>query len=218
MTAKPATEPRASLYLPPQFQVRDLQACTALMRAHPLAMLVSVREGAPFVSHCPLQVDRDGERLTLLGHLARANPHWRTLAGGVEALAIFRGPDAYMSPGVYPDRQRVPTWSYVAVHASGPVHLVDDEAGKERLLKALIAEHEPAYAAQWDEIAADFGRRLLAGIVGFEIDVQRLEGKFKLNQHRPEAHAAMLAAYGSGSAAERELADWMRRLGIDGGG
>ena len=126
------------------------------------------------------------------------------------------GPHAYMSPSVYPDLARVPTWNYLAVHCQVRARLFDheDAAGKDRLLKCLIGDHEPAYAEQWRSLGEDFAHKMLAGIVAFELTVSRLECKLKLNQHRPEAQASMRAAYASAGENGRELVSWMDRLAL----
>jgi transcriptional regulator len=122
-----------------------------------------------------------------------------------------------MSPKVYPDLARVPTWNYLAVHCTVQARLVEEPAAKDALLKKLIGDHEPAYAAQWRGLGEDFAHKMLAGIVAFELRVTGLQCKLKLNQHRPEAHAAMKAAYAAGDENERALAAWMDKLGLPGG-
>lgn len=129
----------------------------------------------------------------------------------------FLGPHGYLSPKVYPDLQRVPSWNYLAVHCTVVATLVEEADAKDRLLKKLIGDHEPAYATQWRGLGEDFVRKMLSGIVGFELRITELQCKLKLNQHRPEAHRAMAAAYAAGNPAEQELARWMDRLGLGGG-
>ena len=205
------------MYLPPQFKSEDRAHALDLMRAHPFASLISVDEaGQPFVTHLPLHVQEEGAELVLLGHVARPNPHWRLLQARPRALVTFLGPHAYMSPRVYPDAARVPTWNYLAVHCTVEASLVEDAAAKDALLKKLIGDHEPPYAAQWRSLGEDFAHKMLAGIVAFELRITGLQCKLKLNQHRPEAHAAMKAAYAAGGEPARELAAWMDRLGLHG--
>lgn len=202
------------MYLPPHFNARDPQLAATLIREHPLASLISCDdEGLPFVTHLPLHLDEREAGFVLLGHCARPNPHWRYLQARPRAVVTFLGPHAYQSPRIYADLQRVPSWNYVAVHCTVEARLVDDADGKDRLLKTLIADHEPPYAQQWRSLPEDFAGKLLAGIVGFELQVTDLQCKIKLNQHRPESHAALHAAYASGNERERELATWMERVG-----
>ena len=206
------------MYLPPQFASKDRAHALALMRAHPFASLISNDdEGFPFATHLPLHVQQaEGDVLVLLGHCARPNPHWRYLQARPEALVTFQGPHAYLSPAVYPDLARVPTWNYLAVHCRVQARLIDGVQDKDALLKALIGDHEPAYAAQWRALGEEFAHKMLAGIVAFELRVLDLQCKLKLNQHRKESHAAMQARYREGTPDERALAEWMQRLGMTG--
>ena len=203
------------MYLPPQFKPNERIHALKLMRDHPLASLISVDESAfPFVSHVPLHLEHDDEKIVLLGHCAKANPHWRYLQARPQALVTFMGPQAYLSPAVYPDLLRVPTWNYLAVHCRVQATLVEDPDQKDKLLKKLIGDHEPAYAQQWRSLGSEFAQKMLAGIVGFELLVTDLQCKLKINQHRPESHSTMRAAYAAGNENERALAGWIDRLGM----
>lgn len=206
------------MYLPPQFNAKDPALALSLMRAHPFATLISNDDdGLPFVTHLPLVAEQGADGpLSLWGHCAKPNPHWRYLERRPTAVVSFLGPHAYLSPSVYPDLARVPTWNYLAVHCTVEATLIQDVEAKDRLLKKLIGEHEAAYAQQWRDLGEDFQHRMLAGIVGFELRVVALQCKIKLNQHRPESHAATHAMYAAGTPDERALAGWMDRLGITG--
>lgn len=201
------------MFLPPQFDRPE--HARALMRAHPLAQLVSVDEqGFPFVTPLPLKLEERGQVCVLLGHVARPNPHASYLADRPESLVSFMGPQAFMPASVYPDLQRVPTWNYLTVQARVRARLLEGEEAKDCLLKQLIADHDAPYAAQWRALPEDYAHRMLAAIVAFELEVTELQCKVKINQHRPESHAAMHAAYAQGNEAERQLAQWMQRLGL----
>lgn len=210
------------MYQPPQFKSTDPAISAQLMRDHPFASLVSVDdEGMPFVTHLPLHLeqrpaDADGAapEAVLLGHCARPNPHWRYLQARPRALVTFMGPHAYLSPKVYPDLARVPSWNYLAVHCTVEATLIDDPVAKDRLLKKLIGDHEPPYAQQWRDLGDDFARKMLSGIMAFELKILSTECKLKLNQHRPESHGALKAMYEAGNENERALAAWMPRLGM----
>ncbi len=206
------------MYLPTHFKGEWTQHAAPLIRADPFASLISTDDtGLPFVTHLPL-VLQDKSALekdavpVLLGHVARGNPHWGYLQARPKTVVTFLGAHAYLSPQVYPDLVRVPTWNYLAVHCTVEAVLIDDPDAKDALLKKLIGDHEPAYAAQWRSLDADYQRKMLAGIVGFELRVTAFECKLKLNQHRPEAHDATLRMYASGSSHQQTLAGWMRRL------
>ena len=203
------------MYLPLQFKAKDEAHALALMRAHPFANLISVDdEGFPVVTHIPLHLTHRNAQYVLQGHCAKANPHWRYLQSRPQALVTFMGPQAYMSPKVYPDITRVPTWNYLSVHAKVEASLVEDPAAKDRLLKPLIGDHEPPYAAQWRGLAEDYQSKMLNAIVAFELRITELQCAIKLNQHRPEAHMAMHAAYAQGNTDEQALAEWMVKLGM----
>lgn len=202
------------MYLPKQFN--HPEHAGAIMREHPLASLVTTDDsGFPFVTHLPLKlIEEGGQPVRLLGHCARGNPLWGYLQQRPLALACFMGPQAYMSPKVYPDIQRVPTWCYLAVQARVEARLLEGDEAKDALLKQLIADHEPSYAAQWRSLPEDYTHKMLQAITAFELRIVDLQCSVKLNQHRPEAHAAMHAAYTAGNSQEQLLADWMKRLDL----
>ena len=203
------------MYQPPQFQSKDRTQALDIIRAHPFASLISVDDvGLPFVTHLPLHLEEQGDKLVLFGHCAKPNAHWNYLKQRPQAVVTFLGPNAYLSPQIYPDLARVPSWNYVAVHCTVQATLIEEPEAKDRLLKKLIGDHEPAYKQQWMNLGTEFQHKMLAGIVGFELHVIDLQCKIKINQHRPESHAALHAMYKAGNDDERALADWMVRLGL----
>jgi transcriptional regulator len=203
------------MYQPPQFRATDRALAARLMREHPFASLISNDDtGQPFVTHLPLHLEDRADGFVLLGHCARPNPHWRYLEARPTAVVTFLGPHAYQSPKIYPDLARVPSWNYLAVHCTVSATLIDEPTAKDGLLKKLIGDHEPPYVEQWRGLGEDFAHKMLAGIMAFELKVVELQCKLKLNQHRPESHAALKAGYAHGNEQERELARWMDRLGI----
>lgn len=207
------------MYQPPQFVAKERQHAADVVRDYAFASLISNDdEGLPFVTHLPLHLIEDAaspQNWTLLGHCAKPNPHWKYLQARPQAVATFMGPHAYMSPKVYPDLARVPTWNYLAVHCVVTARIIDEPAAKDALLKKLIGDHEPPYAQQWRELGEEFQHKMLAGIVAFELRVDKMECKLKVNQHRPEAHAAMREVYAQGNDNERALGEWMGRLGLN---
>ena len=209
------------MYLPPHFNVKDQSHVGELIRAYPFASLISNDdEGLPFITPLPLHLleepstGPDQADFLLLGHCAKPNPHWRYLQARPQAVVTFMGPHAYMTPRVYPDLTRVPTWNYLTVHCTVEARLVESFTDKDRLLKHLIHDHDPAYADQWRTLPEDYQQKMMGGIVAFELRVIHMQCKLKLNQHRPEAHAAMHQAYSAGNDDERALAAWMERLGM----
>jgi transcriptional regulator len=154
------------------------------MRANPFAILISTTENGPFATHLPLSVHSQEEGIALRGHVAKANPHWRYLEQQPECLTIFHGAHSYISPGNYTAPESVPTWNYAAVHLYGNARVfssLDDSLG---MLHELIQMFEPAYATQWANLSEKYRENMLRQIVGFEIAVTNIEGKFKLSQNR----------------------------------
>ena len=169
------------------------------------------------LSWLPMHIDvlPEGDApASLLGHLAKANPHVDLLHHAPQATLVFTGPHAFMPTTVYKDTLRVPTWSYLVVVLRVRAQRLEGEAAKDALLKQLIADHEPAYAQQWRDLPEDYTGKMLNAIVAFELRIVDLQCAVKLNQHRPEAHAAMHAAYSAGTAQEQALAAWMTKLGL----
>jgi transcriptional regulator len=205
------------MYSPRFNQVADRAILIEAMRAYSFAILFGPQSTpdapAPLVAtHLPLVVKDEGPHGLIEGHFAKANRHWQTLEGH-ETLVVFPGPHSYVSPSFYTDPLSVPTWNYIAIHAYGTLELVQDEAGKETLLKGLIQANEPAFAEQWDGMPEGFRRTMLAGIQGFRIPIARIEGKFKISQNRaPEERRNVRAAHAAGTPGQQELAAWMARL------
>jgi transcriptional regulator len=209
------------MYTPPAFREDDPAVLHAVMRAARLAVLVSATAdgGAPDATHLPLLLDAaEGPHGTLYGHLAKANPHWRALAAGGPARAIFPGPEAYVSPSLYASKAEhgkvVPTWNYVAVHAIGPVEIIEDPARLHALVSRLTDHHEAPRAQPWavDDAPAPFVASQLKGIVGVVLPIETLIGKRKLSQNRSEADRDGVVRGLSASAepADRAVAEAMR--------
>ena len=205
------------MYTPKFNQVADRALLIEAMRAYSFAILIGPQtdpasDASPVATHLPLVVKDEGEHGLLEGHFARANPHWKSLAGQT-TLVVFSGPHAYVSPALYAEPQSVPTWNYIAVHAYGTLSLVEDEPGKDVLLTGLINANEPAYAEKWMAMPEGFRRSMLAGIIGFRIPIARIEGKFKLSQNRPETdRRSVQASQAAGDSDQQALAAWMSRL------
>ena len=203
------------MYRPRHFIEDDPALLLEVMQRHSFATLVTTDEdGAPFATPLPLCARREEQGFLIEGHVARANAQWQHLERGVQALAIFHGPHAYISPSLYTSSERVPTWNYVTVQARGRARVIHDEAGKRALLARLVAQHEAGYQQQFDAIRPELVEGLLAAIVGFELQVERIEGKFKLNQHRlADYRPGVQAQHETGTADEQEMAQWLKRLG-----
>jgi transcriptional regulator len=175
------------VYLPPAFTEARPEVLFAHIERHDFGLLVSHGAAGLVASHIPFLVERHGEELHLLGHLARPNPQVEDLSVSREVLAIFSGPHAYISPSWYAAGPSVPTWNYVDVHAYGKMQLVEDDDWLRRLVRRLSDRHEAGNPAPWrmQDLPEAYLAGMLKGIIGLDITVVRLEGKFKLSQNRP---------------------------------
>ncbi|HEY7346728.1 MAG TPA: FMN-binding negative transcriptional regulator [Ktedonobacterales bacterium] len=184
------------MYIPPAFREDDLAALHALMREYSFAVVVTQQASVPIATHLPLLLESErGPYGTLLGHMARANAQWSGFTGEQEALVIFQGPHAYITPSWYEPGLHVPTWNYATVHAYGKPRVMKDQAALIRLLHASVQTYEAGFAQPWKlELPTDFFLSKLKGIVGFEMEITRLEGKFKLSQNRSETERERVAA------------------------
>lgn len=172
------------MYIPEHFRVEDHATAVAFMRANPFAILISTTNDGPFATHVPVVIRDNADRVTIRGHVARANPHWRYLQEQPNCLMIFHGPHAYISPTNYATPENVPTWNYGAVHACGKARTFSEPSELLDMLHDLIPTFEAAYAEQWESLSESYRARMLSHIVGFEIQIASLEAKFKLSQNR----------------------------------
>lgn len=202
------------MYTPASFKVADPAHLHKLMRRYPFALLLTEHDGQIAASHLPFMLDADrGSHGTLLAHMARANPHWQLLDGQRGALVVFTGPHAYISPSWYESPVTVPTWNYAVVHAHGRPVIVQDKTRVRAMLERLVAEHEARIDPPWSTAQADrYVDEQLDYIVAFEMTIERLEGKFKLNQNRSRSdrEGVVRALAGSDDPLKREVAELMR--------
>jgi transcriptional regulator len=182
------------VYLPPHFTETDEAVLLAHIERYDFGLLIT-QTGGLIASQVPFLIERRDGKIFLLGHLARPNPQCAALDAG-EALAIFAGPHAYISPSWYGAGPAVPTWNYASVHAYGPTRTIVDKDWLNTLLRRLSERHEAREATPWrmQDQPAPFLDGMLNGIVGFELAVERLEGKFKLSQNRPAADRPRIVA------------------------
>ena len=184
------------VYLPPAFTETRPAVLIAHIEQHDFGLLVSHGAAGLVANHIPFLVERQGEQLHLLGHLARPNPQVEDLRQGGEALAIFSGPHAYVSPSWYAAGPSVPTWNYVDVHAYGTLRLIEDEDWLRGLLQRLSDRHEFGNPVPWrmQDLPEPYLQGMLKGIIGLDIAVSRLEGKYKLSQNRPAVDRPRIVA------------------------
>ena len=184
------------MYLPTHFEETRSEVLHALMREHPFATLVTNGGEGLTADHLPLHLTAEG---VLQGHIARANPLWQQ-SPDAEVLVIFRGPQTYVTPSWYPTKREhgkaVPTWNYAVVHARGRLRVIDDPIWLRQQLEALVTQHESAFAEPWQVADAppDYIDKMLGAIIGIEISITGLKGKWKHSQNQPEANRAGVVA------------------------
>lgn len=206
------------MYVPQQFTETDPAVLHALVREHPLGTWVTQAGGELLVNHVPFLLDADrGEHGTLVGHVARANPVWRSFAKDTDSVVIFQGPQAYVTPSWYASKREhgkvVPTWNYAVVHAHGRPRAIEDGAWLHALVSRLTAAHEAGRPEAWQvsDAPADYTAQLLRAIVGIEIPVTRWVGKWKVSQNKSAADRQGVAAglRQEGNAASAALVERM---------
>jgi transcriptional regulator len=207
------------MYLPSHFEETRPAVLHALLKAHPLGLLVTTdAQGAPVVNPIPFMLMPDrGPLGTLVGHVARANPVWQARPGAPEALVVFQGPDGYISPNGYASKAEhgkvVPTWNYAVVQARGPLVALDDAAAAHALVTQLTRRHEASQPKPWGvgDAPDDYIATMLRAIVCIEIPLTALVGKYKLSQNRsqPDRAGLMAALRADEAPAAHTLAQWM---------
>lgn len=189
------------MYTPKHFEEPRIEVMHALMRARPLATLVTLTSGGLNANHIPMHhADAPAPFGALRGHVARANPLWRDFAKDVEAMAIFHGPDCYITPSWYATKQEtgkvVPTWNYAVVHAYGNLRIIDDAVWVRAQLEALTTQNEAGFAHPWSvsDAPREYTEKRIEAIVGFEIVITKLTGKWKVSQNQPAQNQASVIA------------------------
>jgi len=210
------------MYVPKHHEETDLSVLHALIRAHPLGAWVTLADGELLANHVPFLLDAErGPYGTLVGHVARANPVWRAFSTQVDSVIVFQGAQTYITPSWYPSKhahgQAVPTWNYAVVHARGRPRAIEDRDWLLQHVSGLTDEHEAAQALPWKVADApkDYTQRLLGAIVGIEIPITRLIGKWKVSQNRPAAdRAGVIAGLAQhGDATSQAMAELVRQYG-----
>ena len=202
-------------YIPSHFRTTDERALREFMERHDFVTIVGGSADGLIASHVPVVVRSSGPTLVIVGHMARANPHWHLMDGVTPALVIFQGPHGYVSPTWYESAPAVPTWNYGVVHAHGLPRVNEDEAFVRGVLEDLVTRYEGHRENGWRTAAVptDFYHRMLRAIVGFEMPITRLDGKFKLGQNRSveDRRRTIAGLEELGSPEATRLAEFMRQ-------
>lgn len=202
------------MYVPPHFRIEDTQLLADFIARHSFGTLITDLDGSPFATHIPFLFEPPGDGCgRLYGHIARSNPQRESLEAGCRALAVFTGPHAYISPAWYRSSPAVPTWNYMAAHVYGAIRAV----GMERLLEILrstVVFYEQSQRQPWqfESLPAEYVEKMARAVIGFEIQIEAIEGKFKLSQNRSreDIESAVQRLEMSGDPGAQELARQMR--------
>ena len=209
------------MYNPQSFQVDDKDSLFRFMRRFDFATVVTRASAGLDVSHVPVVVRADGPQVRIVGHLARANHHYKSMDGKNEGVVVFQGPHSYVSPSWYTDSPAVPTWNYAVVHAHGVFRAIDDRLFCEEVVAALLAKYEAPREKPWERasVPPEYYDKLMRAVVGFEMVVERMDGKFKLGQNRSseDQHGMLDGLQQDGSPEATGLYDFMMEIGVGGG-
>jgi transcriptional regulator len=202
------------MYIPKAFREDDISTMHKFMQEYSFATLITQHEGMPFATHLPFILDAQrGSNGTLLAHMARANQQCHDFNSTQEVLVIFQGPHSYISPSWYEVELSVPTWNYAVVHAYGLPRLIKNWDDLYKLLKILIETHEAQFEKPWPfQLTHSYLQKMMRGIVGFEIEITRLEGKFKLSQNRTENERKNVIAALEESTDTLSMAELMKKV------
>lgn len=208
------------MYTPKHFSQTNPNELRRIIRDYPFATLITVTENGPEANHIPFFLNQINGNDVLQGHLARGNPIWKSLDDSSDVLVVFNGPHSYISPSNYPTKQEtgmvVPTWNYVVVHVKGKMKFVHDAAWCMNLINNLTNQHEEGLAFPWavSDAPVEFTRKLVSAIVGIEIEVSSMEGKWKVSQNQPEKNQLGVVAGLSNAPDEgsRKIAEIIEKL------
>ena len=202
------------MYVPEHFSVVDENEIESFVRKHDFAAVFTPSSTGLMVTHLPVVIRREASGLIIAGHVSRANTHWTIMDGRTDSLVIFQGPHHYVSPSWYVDSPAVPTWNYAVVHAHGKPQASQDPTFTEKILAELIERYESHRATPWnlEKVPTEYYGRLLSGIVGFQMEVVKIEAKFKLGQNRRSVDQAGTIAglEREGTSEASAMAEFMR--------
>lgn len=200
------------MYIPSYFKETETPALIAFMQKHSFAVMVNGGNQL-HATHLPFVIEQRGDKLFLVSHLAKANPQSGYFQNNEELLVIFQGAHGYVSPTNYESSQNVPTWNYMAVHAYGKASIISEQSEVIQIMEKMINTYEPHYIKQWELLSEDYKSSMIKGVTAFEIEVARLEGKYKLSQNKTtrEQKNIITAFENSGNDNLTELASEMKQ-------
>lgn len=200
------------MYIPPYYHETDEHKLIEFMQAHSFATMVNSQNNQLRATHLPFIIEKRGNKIYLISHMAKANPQRKEFTGN-DLLIIFQGPHGYISPAHYEKKQNVPTWNYIAVHAYGKAETINEHDSVIEVLEKTIMNYEAPYYKQWKELSDEYKNGMIKGIVAFEIEIVRLEGKFKLSQNKTknEQQNIISAFEKSGDSMQAGIAEEMKR-------
>ncbi|MCE3277911.1 MAG: FMN-binding negative transcriptional regulator [Bacteroidetes bacterium] len=200
------------MYIPPYYREEDTSKLIEFMQAHNFANVISSDNNKLTATHLPFVIEERENKVFLVSHMAKANPQWQSFNEN-ELLVIFQGPHAYISPSNYEKQQNVPTWNYIAVHAYGKAKIIDDPKEVWDLMERTIHEFEEKFFEQWKSLSPEYVNGMLKAIVAFEIEVTRMDGKFKLSQNKTknEQQNIIKSFEKSDDSTQREIAEEMKK-------
>lgn len=200
------------MYIPPYYREEDKSKLIEFMQAHNFANVISSDKNILTATHLPFIIEVRNEKVFLVSHMAKANPQWQNFTEN-ELLVIFQGPHAYISPSHYEKQQNVPTWNYIAVHAYGKAKIIDDPKDVWNLMERTIHKLEEKFFEQWKSLSPEYVNGMLKAIVAFEIEVTRMDGKFKLSQNKTkhEQQNIISSFEKSDDSTQREIAEEMKK-------
>lgn len=202
------------MYIPNNFKLSDRDKIIEFITRFNFGTLISVSNGKPIATHLPFVVSEEKKNLVLISHFAKANDHWKDIEG-LQVLAIFSEPHAYISPRFYDKNESVPTWNYISIHVYGKIEIISGQEQVLNILETMIDNFEPEYQNQWDGLSKDFKEKMIHGIVAFRIWVEEIQGKEKLsqNKNKNECFRIMQNLSNSDSEAERLIGHYMKLNG-----
>ena len=198
------------MYIPTHFNVENQNEMADFIRKNSFGILVSEQNGKITASHLPMILTENNGEIRIEGHVAKGNLQWHDFEKNENVMLIFQGDHGYVSPLLYQSKESVPTWNYMAVHVYGSISLIHGDSEKIEGLEKMISRYEPEYLPQWKSLSEEYKQKMLGGIMAFVVRAEKLEGKFKLSQNRPEQDRESVAQHFLSS--ENEM---LNRLGSE---